>query len=144
MFSANTSVSDVSATNSDVVTSVIDAISRSTFLARRSSKGLKRGVTNLCFSGDGSQICVVGNDDDHSHFIFRDRGGRWSKAIEVANGKGDKSKVLWVQWDEKGTCFVSGGFKFVKVRASESRRMNDATLTCQFACRSGSTSRERI
>lgn len=48
-------------------------------LATLTSKGLKRGVTNLCFSGDGSRLCAVGNHDDHSHFIFADKGGRWSK-----------------------------------------------------------------
>ncbi|GMH46698.1 hypothetical protein TrVE_jg371 [Triparma verrucosa] len=81
-------------------------------LATLKSDLLKRGIPAVSFSEDGTQICVVGNDDDHQHVVFTDKGGRWSKVEQTADGKGDKAKVLWCIHD--GKQFVSGGFKFVK------------------------------
>ncbi|GMI41609.1 hypothetical protein TrCOL_g10410, partial [Triparma columacea] len=92
-------------------------------LATLKSKEWKRGVTTLCFNSDGSKLCGSGNDDDHSLVLWHDKGGRWSKPEEVASGKGDKGKVLWLCWDEATDTIVCGGVKFLKFFTAEGKSL---------------------
>ena len=91
-------------------------------LATLNSNELKRGVTNVAFSKTGDKLVAVGNDDDHTHVVFEDKGGRWSSVVEGASGKGDKAKVLWTEWDGDET-IVSGGVKFLKFFSVEGKTL---------------------
>ena len=92
-------------------------------LATLTSKSWKRGITCITFNADGSKLCATGNDDDHSLVCFEDKGGRWSKPEEVASGKGDKGKVLWLCWDEVNDVIVCGGVKFLKFFSAEGKTL---------------------
>jgi WD40 repeat protein len=55
----------------------------------------QRAVTSVAFNPEGNQLLSVGQDDSNTHILWEDKGGGWSKAMQVASAKGDKSPVRY-------------------------------------------------
>lgn len=55
----------------------------------------QRAVTSLAFSPDGTQLLSVGQDDSNTHILWEDKGGSWSKALQLATCKADKAPVSY-------------------------------------------------
>ncbi|EQC41165.1 hypothetical protein SDRG_01142 [Saprolegnia diclina VS20] len=66
----------------------------------------KRAVPALAFSTDGSKLCSIGNDDDHSLAIYK-----WKEGVIVASGKGERNKVVGVLHHPGTNEWVSFGDK---------------------------------
>jgi len=69
----------------------------------------KRGVPLLEFSPSGEQLISVGLDDDHSLALYRVEDGTL-----LATAKGDRNRVLDVEFSPDGASVVTVGVKHVR------------------------------
>jgi WD40 repeat protein len=53
----------------------------------------QRGVNSVAFSPDGTRLLSVGMDDKNTHILWKDAGGGWSKATQLATEGGDQNQV---------------------------------------------------
>ena len=90
-------------------------------LATLKHKDLKREVMAVSFNAAGDKMCGIGADDNHTCVLWSDKGGRWSKPVVGASGKGDKGKVLWALFDPATENVVIGGMKFVKILSASGK-----------------------
>ena len=69
----------------------------------------ERGVTNLSFNGDSTQLITVGLDDAHSVALYE-----WRSGTKIASDKGSQDKIFNVQFNPHAPEFVTVGIKHVK------------------------------
>jgi hypothetical protein len=89
----------------------------------------QRAVTSLAFSPDGTQLLSVGQDDNNTHTLWEDKGGGWSKAVQLATCKGDKAPV--------SKLLVNIVLRFLSKCsvATTSRCRADCRADCRAGCR---------
>ncbi|OQR95137.1 microtubule-associated protein [Achlya hypogyna] len=68
----------------------------------------KRAVPALAFSTDGTKLCSIGNDDDHSMAIYK-----WKEGTIVASGKGERNTIHGVVHHPVTNEWISFGDKHV-------------------------------
>ena len=76
----------------------------------------KRGVPYLHVSKDGSRLVTVGQDDDHSIAVYD-----WENGTIQASARGDRKKVLAVDFTPDGSSLVQVGVQHIKFHKLEGR-----------------------
>jgi microtubule-associated protein-like 6 len=69
----------------------------------------QRAVCQLDFSPDGELLASVGQDDDHSLALYR-----WQDGSIMGTSKGDKNKVLGIQFAPDSQSLVQVGIEHIK------------------------------
>jgi len=78
----------------------------------------RRAVCRLAFSNDGKMLAAVGQDDNHSVYVYT-----WADAALKCRGKGDSNKVLDVTFTPDDTGLVTCGVKHFKLWTFKGRNM---------------------
>jgi len=80
--------------------------------------GRIRAVCQLAFSNCGKKLAAVGQDNNHTLFIYN-----WAEGSMMCKGKGDGNKVMAVSWSPDDSSVVSCGIKSYKVWTVKGRNL---------------------
>jgi len=73
----------------------------------------QRAVALLAFSWQGDLLLSVGQDDQHTHNIWSDAGGGWSRVSLLASQKGDKAAPFFVRWVNPSNALYAGEYQLL-------------------------------
>ena len=95
---------------------------------------LKKAIVSATFSRDGTLLCAVGADANHSLAVYR-----WQTGTMLASAKGSPEKIVTVSWSPFQDYVVTCGVKhlmfwstspFVARKALFSKRGKIQTMLC--------------